>query len=178
MREEGREGGREGHAPVHRAHLNVVDRVNVLHCVLHHLTHLLQSSVRAQSRHCAPLNQHVALCQQLHCLQSDRLDGRQVRGSSPFPLSSPSLPPSLLSFLASLSPPSIPPSLLSFLASLSPPSIPPSLPPPSLPLSPLHPSLSPLLPCLPLSPLHPSLTANYAGIILSIIVVWKHRSIC
>lgn len=90
MREEGmreergneERGGREGHVAVHRAHLNVVDWVNVFHCVLHHLTYLLQSSVRAQGGHCTPLNQDVALCQQLHCLQSDWLDGRQVRVES------------------------------------------------------------------------------------------------
>ena len=67
----GREGGRGGsilQSSGHRAHLNVIDRVNVLHCVLHHLAHLLQPSVGTQGGHSAPLHQHIALRQQLHCL--------------------------------------------------------------------------------------------------------------
>ena len=76
-REEGRKGGRgreEGgrggilQSPGHRAYLNVIDWVNVLHRVLHHLTHLLQPSVGPQGGHSAPLHQHIALRQQLHCL--------------------------------------------------------------------------------------------------------------
>lgn len=68
----GRKGGREEgsilQSPGHRAYLNVIDRVNVLHGVLHHLAHLLQPSVGPQGGHSAPLHQHIALRQQLHCL--------------------------------------------------------------------------------------------------------------
>ena len=50
-------------------YLDIVDRVNVLHGVLHYLPHLLESLERTKSRDGVPLHQDVALSQQFYGLQ-------------------------------------------------------------------------------------------------------------
>ena len=51
-------------------HLDVVNRVHVLHSVLHNLPHLSEAFERAQSRHCVTLHQDVAcMGEQLNRLQ-------------------------------------------------------------------------------------------------------------
>ena len=52
-------------------HLDVVDGMDILHRVFHHLSQLFESAIVANSCNGVPLDQHIALRQQLYRLYTN-----------------------------------------------------------------------------------------------------------
>lgn len=61
-----------------KTNLDIVDRMNILHGVLHNLPDLLESTVWSKSRHSVSLGQDVALRQQFYGFQRGSIGTNQT----------------------------------------------------------------------------------------------------